>query len=120
MLRASLVSLGIATFLLWMVGIVDGATSWMTWVVGVAALLTFLLVPGAAPDVEPVRAAVAPQLIGLGLIALFVAGLVTHASGWLTWFCLAFGCGYLLFGAFAFTVRCVEPGMESLRAMERQ
>lgn len=113
MLRASLVALAIALLLLWRVGVVDGATDWMTWLDGVAALLAFLLVPVTTDEVGPLGAALGPQLIGLALVAFAVVGLLTRASGWLTWFTLALGCGYLVFAAFAFAVRAVEPSMES-------
>ncbi len=40
---------------------------------------------------------------------MFVVGLPTHASGWLTWFTGAFAAGYLLFAAFAFAAAEVRP-----------
>lgn len=115
MLRASLVALGIATLLLWIVGVVDHATIWIVWLDGVAAALTFLLVPVTRDRVGAIGVAIGPALIGLGLIALFIVGLVTEASGWITWFNLAFGAGYLMFAAFAFILRTVEPRMVSQR-----
>jgi hypothetical protein len=105
----------LSLLLLWLVAVVDGATTWMTWLTGAAGVLTFWLVPVARPERSPVAAAVGPALIGMGLLALFVAGLVTHASGWLTWFIFAFAAGYLLFAGFAFQVRAFAPQMESRR-----
>jgi hypothetical protein len=67
MLRASLCALAIAMLLLWMVGVVDHATGWMVWLDGVAALLTFLLVPVTRDNLGPVGVALGPNLIGLGL-----------------------------------------------------
>jgi hypothetical protein len=117
MLRASLVALALATLLLWLVGLVDGATVWLTWLDGVAALLTLLLVPVTRDYLGPLRVSVGPALIGIGLVAMFVAGLATRASAWLVWFNLAFGAGYLMFAGFAFIVRAFEPQMESRRPL---
>ena len=120
MLRALLVTLGIAMFLLWLVGLVDHATDWVVWVDGIAALLTLGLVAATHDRLGPIGASLGPNLIGLGLVAVFVVGLVTDASAWIVWFTLAFGTGYLLFAGFAFLVRSVEPRMESRRpAMEQ-
>jgi hypothetical protein len=120
MLRASLASLGIAMVLLWMVGVVDHATDWMTWLIGIAAVLTFWLVPVTRRHLGPGAVAIGPNLVGLGLIAMFIVGLATEASAWLTWFTFAAGCSYLMFGGFAFMVRAVEPSLESRRPIQEQ
>jgi hypothetical protein len=118
MLRASLCALGVTMVLLWLVGVVDGATPWMTWLDGIAGVLTLLLVPVTRPTTGPIAAAVGPLLLGGGLIAMFIVAAGVHASGWLTWFTLAFGAGYVMFAAFAFAVRAVEPRLESRRPIE--
>ncbi|HEX6837012.1 MAG TPA: hypothetical protein VF334_10595, partial [Polyangia bacterium] len=118
MLRASLAALAVATLLLWLVGVTDGATVWMTWLNGIAAVLTLSLVPITRADSGPIGAAAGPTLIGGGLIVMFIVGLVTHASGWLTWFTGAFGAGYLLYAAFAFAVQAVDPQLESRRPLQ--
>lgn len=106
--------------LIWMVAVVNHSTDWMTWLNGIAAVLTFLLVPVSGPNVSPGAVSVGPQLIGLGLMAMFILGIVTHASAWLTWFTFAAGCAYLLFGSMAFLVRAVEPSLESRRPIQEQ
>ncbi len=118
MLRASLVTLGVAMFLLWIVGLVNDSTTWVVWLDGVAAVLTFLLVPVTRDHVGPIGVSIGPNLIGLGLLAVFIVALATRASGWITWFTLAFAGGYLMFGAFAFAVRAFSPGVESRRPIE--
>lgn len=118
MLRASLTALGIAMLLLWIVGVVDHSTDWMTWLSGIAALLTFLLVPITRDDVGPAAVSIGPNLIGLGLIAIFIVGIATAASAWLTWFNFAAGCAYLMFGALAFLTRATEPSLESRRPIQ--
>lgn len=120
MLRASLVSLGIAMVLLWMVGVVDHSTDWMTWLDGIAGLLTFLLVPVTRPRLGPAAVSIGPNLIGLGLLAMFIVGIATAASAWLTWFTFAAACAYLMFGAFAFFARATEPSLESRRPLAQQ
>jgi hypothetical protein len=120
MLRASLVSLAVCTLLLWLVGVVDGATTWMVWVDGVVAVLTLLLVPVTRDRVGAIGVAIGPTLLGLGLIAVFIVGLATDATAWITWFTLAWGIGYLLFAGFAFMLRTVEPRMVSQRPITAQ
>ena len=117
MLRASLAALGVAMLLLWVVGVADGSTIWLTWLDGIAGVLTFLAIPVVRDETGPIGAATVPALLGLGLVAMFVIGLGTHASGWLTWFTLAFGIGYLGFAAFAFAERAVRPHLESRRPL---
>ena len=118
MLRASLAALAVSMLLLWVVGVADGATTWMTWLDGLAGILTLLLVPVTSPDSGPITASVGPAMLGTLLVVLFVIGLGAHASGWITWFTLAFGAGYLLFAAFAFAVRAVDPQLESRRPLQ--
>ena len=118
MLRASLCALAVSMLLLWVVGVADGATTWMTWIDGGAALLTLLLVAITGPRSGPIHASVGPAMLGTLLVVLFIIGLGARASGWLTWFTLAFGAGYLLFAAFAFAVRAVDPQLESRRPLQ--
>jgi hypothetical protein len=117
MMRACLAALGLSLALLWLVGVVDGSTVWMTWLDGTAAVLTFWLIPVTGNDSGPIQVAIGPVLIGALLLAGFAGGLVTRASGWLTWFTLAFAGGYLLFAGFAFLVRALEPRLESRRPL---
>lgn len=118
MLRASLSALGISLLLLWVVGVTDNATVWMTWLDGIAGVLTLLLVAVTHADSGPIAAAVGPTLLGSGLLVLFVVGLGTHASGWLVWFTGAYGAGYLGFAAFAFAVQATDPQLESRRPLQ--
>jgi hypothetical protein len=118
MLRASLTALGLSMLLLWVVGVTDDATTWMTWLDGIAGVLTLLLVPVTRGDSSPIAAALGPALVGAGLIVMFVVGLPAHASGWLVWFTGAFGAGYLGFAAFAFAVQATDPQLESRRPLQ--
>jgi hypothetical protein len=109
MLRAILVSLGLGLAVVWLVGLVDGSTSWLTWLDGVMALLTFLLAAKMSPDSGPIAASVGPGLIGAALAVLFVIGLAAHGSAWLVWFTFVFAGGYFTVAALAFFVRIFEP-----------
>lgn len=120
MLRASLVALGVSMLLIWMVGIVNHSTDWMTWLDGIAGVLTLWLVPVTRPRLGPAAVSIGPNLIGLGLLAMFIVGIATGASSWLTWFTFAAACSYLMFGGFAFMVRAVEPSLESRRPIQEQ
>jgi len=118
MLRASLTALGFSLLLLFVVGVVDDATWWLTWADGVAGVLTLLLVAVTRPRSSPIAASIGPGLLGLALAALFIVGLGTHASAWLVWFTAAFAAGQLLFAAFAFFVQAVDPQLESRRPLQ--
>ena len=118
MLRASLTALGFTMLLLFIVGLVDDATWWLTWADGLAGVLTLMLVPVTRPRLGPVGASAGPGLLGLALTAMFIVGLATRSSAWLVWFTGAFAAGYLLFAAFAFAVRAVDPQLESRRPIE--
>jgi hypothetical protein len=119
MTRAALVALGLTLVLLWLVAVVNGSTIWLTWLAGIAAVLTFWLVPITRDDSGPLEVAIGPALIGTVLTIGFIVGMVTNASGWLTWFVLVFAGGYFLFAGFAFLVRAFEPRYQSRRPISR-
>jgi hypothetical protein len=108
-MRAGLIVLGLGLLVLWLVGLNSDATGWLTWLDflgGLASLATAampgLSVPGEAgalPVRESSRAAVAPLLIGVGLLGLWIAGLIARATPWLTWWNFAFGIAFGLLGS---------------------
>jgi hypothetical protein len=109
MLRAILVSIGLGLILVWIVALVDRSTWWMTWLVGIAGWLTCGDAALVKNEMGPIGASMGSVLIGSGLMALFIVGLATGATAWLTWFTFAFACG--LFGAagFAILLRGLAP-----------
>jgi hypothetical protein len=111
MLRAILVSLGLALLLLWLVGVVDHATTWLSWVDGTLGLLTFALVFVTRETNTPLTASLGPTLIGLTLGLVFLVALATQASGWLTWFTFIFAGGYLTLAALAYFLHAYQPQM---------
>lgn len=109
MLRALVVTLGIALMILWLVALVDGSTWWLAWLDGAAAVLSFLAAAAVGPKTGPIAASTGPGLIGAALGVLFIVGLATHASAWLVWFTFAFAGGFLALAALTFVVRTAEP-----------
>lgn len=100
MVRTWAVILGIGLGILWIVGLNDpAAPGWLTWLDGVAALCSFAIA-AAYPDTVRSRAgrAAAPIVLALGLFALWIVGLATHAVAWLSWWTFAFACAYVLLG----------------------
>src|SRR5947209_16826782 len=89
-LTPALIGLGLAV--LWVIGMCEDAEVWLTWLDGVAATLSFAVV-GLIPEREGSRlAAGAMGAVGLGLLALWLTGLATHATPWLTWWTFVAGC----------------------------
>ena len=95
MARVGAVILGVGLVVLWIVGVNHAATSWLTWMDGLAGLVSFV-VAALAPS-EPGRASAGgPGVIGFALIGLWIVGMATRATGWLTWWTFAFGCAYVV------------------------
>ena len=92
MLRKGLLVLGGALALLTVVGLALDRSATMLWFVVMAAMLSI----GCAFIVEDEHAlgisrGVAPALIGLGLMAVFVVGLAWHQPAWAVWLTLMLG-----------------------------
>ena len=82
--------LGLAT--LWVVGLSVDATVWLTWAAGIAATLALAAV-GLVPERHSsLVAGAALGLIALALAGLWVVGLATHATPWLTWWTFVAAC----------------------------
>jgi len=95
MARVGAVILGVGLVVLWIVGMNHTATAWLTWMDGMAGLISFVIA-SLAPS-EPGRASAGgPGVIGFGLIGLWIVARVTHATEWLTWWTFGFGCAYLI------------------------
>jgi hypothetical protein len=105
-------ALGLAT--LWVMGISVDATVWLVWAVGAAAPPTFAVI-GLIPErASSTPAALCLLGLGLALLALWLAGVVTHATAWLTWWTLVFGALSL---ASAVTVG-LQGAIDSLRTRD--
>jgi hypothetical protein len=98
MVRGSSIALGIALGILWIVGLSEHATGWLTWLNGLAAVCAF----GISTIDE--RTATTQMLVGLpialavGLFVLWIVALAVGAEAWLAWWTFAFACCSLLIG----------------------
>jgi hypothetical protein len=90
--------LAIGLVILWLVGLSQHATAWLTWLDVVGALFGFAIAAGAGPQVARGFAGGAPIALAIGLGVLWIIGLATHAEAWLTWWTFAFACAFLLLG----------------------
>jgi hypothetical protein len=70
---------------MWVTGMAVDATVWLTWLVGIAAALSFAAI-GLIPDKRgSIWAALSLALVSGGLGTMWLVGLVSHATPWLTW-----------------------------------
>lgn len=90
---------GIGLLLLWITGMgSEDVPSWMTWLVGLAALCSFgvaAFTPSYASRNSKMGESV---LLATGLYILWVAGLVNGVGPWLAWWTFAFACAFLCLG----------------------
>jgi hypothetical protein len=76
---------------MWVIGMGVDATVWLTWLVGIAAALSFATV-GLIPDRRSsIWAALSLALVSGGLGTMWLVGLVWHATPWLTWWTFVAG-----------------------------
>jgi len=100
MLRKGLLILGGALALLSVVGLAANRSATLLWFVVMAALLSI----GSAFIIEDEHAlgisrGSAPAMIGLGLMAVFVAGLASHQPAWSVWLTFVLGMAQLALAA---------------------
>jgi hypothetical protein len=98
MVRGVSVALAIGLVILWIVGIGEHATAWLTWLDGLAALFGFALAAGIVRGVSNAAAAAGPVALAIGLGILWIIGLATHTEAWLSWWTFAFAVAYLIVG----------------------
>jgi|SRR5579871_2054092 len=85
MLRIFPALIGAGLTAMWVIGLSEDATVWLTWLVGIAAALSFATV-GLIPEKHgSLWAAACLGLLSGGLGVMWLVGLVTHAAPWLTW-----------------------------------
>ncbi|HXU61737.1 MAG TPA: hypothetical protein VN962_08565 [Polyangia bacterium] len=114
MLRLFPALLGLGLAALWLVGLDEDATLWMTWCNGIAAALCFATV-GIIPDRRGSPwAAFCLGAIAAGLLAMWVVALRTHATPWLAWWTFAAALATALVGFAA----GVQGALEALRTRE--
>lgn len=114
MLRAFPALIGVGLTAMWVIGLSEDATIWLTWLVGIAAALSFATV-GLIPEKRgSLWAAACLGLLAGGLGVMWLVGLCTHATPWLTWWTfVAAGLTCLLAGGVA-----VQDLLEGVRTRE--
>jgi hypothetical protein len=103
MIRGTSIVLGVGLLLLWIIGLANHATGWLTWLNAVGAVSAFGIAAAMVPNRTTNYAMPVGGPIGLGiaLFLLWIVGLSTDATGWLAWWTFAFGCGFLVTGLLA-------------------
>jgi hypothetical protein len=98
MVRGISILLAIGLFILWIVGLAEHATLWLSWLDGLGALCGLLI--GASVGQGATRGVDvgAPVALAIGLGVLWIIGLATHAEVWLTWWTFGFACAFLILG----------------------
>jgi len=106
MVRGSSIVLGAGLIVLWLVGLANHATPWLTWLTALGGLSAF----GIAAAVSPARANTrhgfampvgAPIGLAIALFLLWIVALSVGATGWLAWWTFTFGCAFLILGLLA-------------------
>ena len=85
MMRLSFALIGIGLAVFFIVGLSTGATIWLTWLNGVAALLSFLALALIGDPRSPLAAGLFLGLVALGLAVLWLVAIGTGETGWLVW-----------------------------------
>ncbi|HXJ22530.1 MAG TPA: hypothetical protein VMT03_20095 [Polyangia bacterium] len=92
--------LGTAMGVIWVVALAKGATSWLAWLVCLAALACFGTISLVPERRSGFMAAGNLALTAAGLAACWVVGLLTSATTWLVWLCFV-SAGLVLVSALA-------------------
>jgi hypothetical protein len=91
MLRIAPVFLALGLAVLWVIGLAEQSTVWLTWAVGALALPT-LATTGLVPERRAGPwAALCLALVAVALLAVWLVGWRSGADPWLTWWTLVFG-----------------------------
>jgi hypothetical protein len=94
MMRTAHIALGVGLVILWIAGLANHSTSWMTWLDGLAGLVALAGAATAGRDARGGQWTSAGLTVGL--FALWIIGLSAHASRPLSWWNFAFACAFLL------------------------
>lgn len=105
MVRGSSIFLGAGLIVLWLVGLGNHATPWLSWLVAVGGLVGLGIGAAVSGSTSTNRGFAMPVGAPIGLaIALFVVWIVAlsvGASAWMAWWTFAFGCAFLILGLLA-------------------
>jgi hypothetical protein len=109
MVRRGSFVIGLGLALFWWIGLSLNASATLLWFDAVAAVIAFAIGGLVDDTVESKPSnALGPALLGLGLGAVWIAGLASGAPAWVTW------------PNFAFAVACVAVAFMSLGARSQR
>src|SRR5689334_16971108 len=87
---------GIGLIALWIIGLAMGVSQWFLWVDGMAGVVAlYAAMVGTELSATVIRAT--GLVLSLVVLALWIVGLATRESPWLTW--ISFALAILLLGA---------------------
>jgi hypothetical protein len=98
MIRGFSLLLAVGLLILWLAGLTNHATPWLTWLDGLGALCGFAVAAGASAAAGRATNTAAPIALAVGLGILWIIGLAMHTEIWLTWWTFAFGCAFFIVG----------------------
>jgi hypothetical protein len=90
-----LVVLGFALALLWLLGLAADRHVTLLWFDAVAAALSFTQAALMREDELGTTRGGGPAVIGLGLAAVWIAGMAMREPPWAVWANFALACGYI-------------------------
>jgi hypothetical protein len=115
MVRGISIALGIGLVILWLVGLSNHATAWLTWFNGLGALAAFGVAASAPEGIATSRAAGGPFGLSGALFVLWIVAMVTRADHWLAWWTFAFACAFLIVGFLGSSQRTHGGGVHRTR-----
>lgn len=98
MIRGTSIVLGVGLIILWLVGLSNHATAWLTWLDGLAGLCAFGIAAAVPANLDTRRAIGGPIGLAVALFVLWIIGLAVGAQGWLSWWTFAFAVAFLVLG----------------------
>jgi hypothetical protein len=112
MARLGSVVLGAGLVVLWIVGLNQGATMWLTWLLGLAGLAS-IVVAAMLPAQHGREGAKPPALLGFALFGIWIVAIASRATPWLVWWTFALGFAHLVLAA----LEAHQPGDLHRRVM---
>jgi hypothetical protein len=112
MSRALAALFGVGLVTAWIFGLIYDVPRWIVWSdAGLAFVTLGALASAGSPGLEGVATW---PFVALGLLAVWMFGLATHATAWATWLNFGFGCGFL-----AITITLMLPRIDPVHLARR-
>lgn len=101
MTRVPALIIGLFLKAIWIAGLSIHTQSWLTWLDGAGALLAFGVAAMPSNKAAAEGRTVASAVLCLGLFALWIIALATHAEAWIAWCTFGAACAaaFVAFGS---------------------